>query len=196
MSNPCDFIKIYNVEDPQNIKYQLLDLIQIQLISYDIQQLDYRPSASGGGNPYTSDFYISNSRRGDKYNNFITKLVTPFIEDYCRDFGCKIYSDFTEQWWFQQYTLGERFNWHDHSSGAKPSSISCIYYAELSDPSEATQFFRYSDLNLTEGSFVVFPSFLPHRSPKIKSQHRKTIFACNINLTLDKKYVNEIYEDR
>ena len=106
-------------------------------------------------------------------NDFYDKLVN----FYCiKEFNIR-------NGWFQQYFKNDKHEWHYHGG----SNLSFVYYVELADSKESTEFYDLINkdvfqLNVKEGDILVFPSYLPHRSPIIKSSNRKTIISCNINL--------------
>ena len=52
------------------------------------------------------------------------------------------------------------------------------YNTEFYDTTKKQKF----TLDVKEGDIVVFPSFIPHRSPAIVTNDRKTIISCNVNL--------------
>jgi hypothetical protein len=94
--------------------------------------------------------------------------------------------------WFQQYYKNDNHEWHIHSE----TNLSLVYYIELDNKDKSTEFYdsvkkEKFQLDVKEGDIVVFPSFIPHRSPKIVTDNRKTIISCNINLIdLDMNLIN------
>ena len=76
------------------------------------------------------------------------------------------------------------------------TNLSLVYYIELDNKDKSTEFYdsvkkEKFQLDVKEGDIVVFPSFIPHRSPKIVTDNRKTIISCNINLIdLDMNLIN------
>lgn len=99
--------------------------------------------------------------------------------------------------WYQQYVNGDSHGWHIHQS----SNLSYVYYLELTDPKYATQFFDAEKRELyqpeaQEGDIIVFDSYIPHRSPRIKSSTRKTIISCNMSFdfSLDVPRIKSYYE--
>lgn len=83
--------------------------------------------------------------------------------------------------WYQQYLENGKHGWHVHSG-----NYTGVYYLEMPKESPKTQIVDPSnmnnviDLNVQEGDFVIFPSFVIHRAPKNKSHKRKTIISFNI----------------
>jgi len=84
--------------------------------------------------------------------------------------------------WYQQYLKNGKHGWHVHGS-----NYTGIYYLEMSEDSPKTQIVNPSDmknvidLNVQEGDFVIFPSFVVHRAPENISDKRKTIISFNID---------------
>lgn len=83
--------------------------------------------------------------------------------------------------WIQQYKKGDEHGWHCHPD----SNFSSVYYIEL--PKDTKTQFRLNDgedfeLDISEGDYIIFPSFLFHRSPPNMTDERKTIYSTNINL--------------
>ena len=66
-------------------------------------------------------------------------------------------------------------------------SISMSYFLELDHYNHSTEFVDIEredtfQLDVTEGDIIIFPSYVIHRSPLIRSENRKTTVAININL--------------
>jgi len=125
-----------------------------------------------------------------------------FFEDNIQDFYNILHDLYyipslsIENFWFQQYKQDHFHDWHIHPW----TTISTVYYVELNDPCYVTEFFdtktkkKYQPY-AEEGDIIVFDSYLPHRSPKIESDSRKTIIATNLNFNscLDtQRIVNEL----
>tara|TARA_R100000742_G_C4279116_1_gene102948 strand:+ start:1290 stop:1859 length:570 start_codon:yes stop_codon:yes gene_type:complete len=83
--------------------------------------------------------------------------------------------------WYQQYLENGKHGWHVHGG-----NYTGVYYLEMPKESPKTQIVDPSnmdniiDLNVQEGDFVIFPSFVIHRAPKNKSHKRKTIISFNV----------------
>ena len=96
--------------------------------------------------------------------------------------------------WFQQYTTNDFHGWHFHGY----ASISCTYMLELDDPKYSTEFIdteknEVFQLDANEGDVLIFPSYVIHRSPILKSDRRKTSVAFNVNLsTVNLNLINPI----
>ena len=70
-----------------------------------------------------------------------------------------------------------------------------VYYVELPEMSESTEFLNYGQFNVKEGDIIFFPSFLVHRSPKIISNQRKTIIATNFEFWVDRDLIEKYGEE-
>lgn len=89
--------------------------------------------------------------------------------------------------WFQQYFQPNTgFGWHSHDK-----SVAVIYFVELPNPKDATEFYLEGQFDLKEGDVMIWPSYLNHRSPPLSSAGRKTIIATNIDLFIDRKVTGD-----
>ena len=132
---------------------------------------------------YYFDFETKRNSTLPRYANYLNSVLWPNIADVLDYYGQKIRK--MSRPWFQQYTQGTMFGWHHHNF-----SWSIIYYLELPEPAEATEFHNYGIFPVKEGDVIFFPSFLIHRAPKITSNKRKTIFSCNIDTEVDREYMD------
>jgi len=163
---------IHNLKNHSTIKNQLLNAIKktkkqsfkdkIDSISYT----DYYEKLSLENNEYFSIF-----------NSNAEKFYNEFLKFYCIK-QMKIINV-----WFQQYLKNDIHQFHFHGG----SNISFVYYVELKNKKESTEFYDIINkdvfqLNVKEGDIIIFPSHIPHRSPAIKTKNRKTIISCNLNL--------------
>ena len=81
--------------------------------------------------------------------------------------------------WFQQYLRNGTHGWHTHSD-----NYTGVYYLEFPEGSPPTELSQNGEsilLNVKEGDFVTFPSFVYHRAPKVENVDRKTIISFNVN---------------
>ena len=81
--------------------------------------------------------------------------------------------------WFQQYHTNDFHAFHHHGM----SDYSGIYYLELSD-NTYTQILvndKITDIEVSEGDIVVFPSQLRHRCPQVTTNNRRTIISFNFD---------------
>ena len=136
---------------------------------------------------YYYDFNIPKVER--TYKSLIDSLIYPYALELAEMYGLKIEENKPVTWWFQQYLQSSDFGWHQHSG-----HWACVYYLELPEMTEATEFLNYGQFNVHEGDVIFFPTFLVHRSPIIKSNQRKTIIATNVSFTTDRKLIEQYGE--
>ena len=125
-----------------------------------------------------SDWQL-NSNYPRQYYDIVRPLVEkrfPEIEEKTKSNKIKI-----ENYWFQQYNPGGDYHaWHHHGS----STYSSVFYVELPKGSSTT--FDYMgdefQVDVEEGQYLVFPSYLRHCSKPNKTKERKTIIALNLNI--------------
>ena len=95
--------------------------------------------------------------------------------------------------WYQQYIKDSIHGWHTHGD-----NFTGVYYLELHESSPVTELIDNGEiiqLQVKEGDFVVFPSFVKHRAPKIMNDNRKTIISFNFNLdTINSDFIERIKE--
>lgn len=149
----------------KKLKKQFLDLIdQMPNIKYDtITKSDYN---SNTPKTYEKFFYY-------------------YFEEVLNEIGKVIKSKDVEitSLWFQQYYKKDNHQWHTHPR----VSYSNIYYLELPESKEQTQFFNlltkkpYSNINIKEGDIITFNAAMPHRSKTLLSDKRKTVIVFNSN---------------
>ena len=182
-SNLPEHIYIFSVEDHDYWKSKLLKSIE-QMKEINNIQLNQ----SG----FYYDFNIANAKR--TYKQLMDNILLPYVNEVEETYGFKAASEskrMNQNFWFQQYFQGSEHTWHNHNG-----HFALIYYIELPDPAEATEFLNYSKLDLKEGDIIFFPSFLSHRSPKIKSNLRKTIISGNISFEVDREFIKHHGEKR
>ena len=108
--------------------------------------------------------------------------ITDDLKKFKKFLHCKTIN--IQNVWFQQYIFGDKHDWHNHDG----ADLSFVYYAELPDQKYTTEFYDinkkeiYKPKGVTEGSMLVFPGSVIHRSPPIVSNQRKTIIAFNANI--------------
>lgn len=81
--------------------------------------------------------------------------------------------------WFQQYHTSDFHAFHHHPT----SNYSGIYYLELTDNTYTQMLInnKITDIEVSEGDIVVFPSQLRHRCPIVQSNTRRTIISFNFD---------------
>ena len=135
---------------------------------------------------YKTDYFTQmekSSRQIEKYFSFFEENARDFYDfilDYYYTPSIKI-----DNYWFQQYIKNDAHVWHVHPF----ASISYVYYVELEDSSLATEFFDIRTKktfrpDVQEGDIIIFDSYIPHRSPKVLYDTRKTIISSNLNFNL------------
>lgn len=169
-----DLIHIKSVENHEEFKWKILDLIEIYKIEQDIQ-----PNKAG----YYYDFGQKWNR---PYKEVFYEATWKIIDDYAKSLGCV--TDQHDALWFQQYVQGTTFGWHNHNK-----SVALIYYVELPDEEDKTDFYNFDSIPVKEGDVIIFPSYLVHRSKPLQTNKRKTIISCNYHLKVDRDL---IYADR
>lgn len=132
------------------------------------------------------DYYYPENRKSHYEPLFMT-MVVPLLKEMAKEFvydGNQEFMGIPETPWFQQYKKTDTHGWHDHlrSGGAV---LSIVYYLELPKGSPGTEFRdpytgRVHRPRVKEGDVLMFPSFIPHRSPPNKSNQTKTIISMNI----------------
>jgi len=79
--------------------------------------------------------------------------------------------------WYQQYEHNDVHEWHIHSD-----NYTGLYYLEMPNPVK-TQIYSNDeiiDLPVSEGDFVIFPSYTIHKAPTNVEKTRKTIISFNV----------------
>jgi hypothetical protein len=171
--NLPDHIHIFSVEDHDYWKPKLLESVEKMKEINNIQL-----NSSG----YYYDFDIPKAKR--TYKNLMDNILLPYATEIEEIYGLKV--EITSTYWFQQYKQGSDFGWHTHNN-----HFAMVYYVELPEPKETTDFLNYGQFKLKEGDIIFFPTFLVHRSPEIKSNLRKTIISSNIHFTVDRKLIKQ-----
>ena len=127
-----------------------------------------------------SDYFTVNNHRD--YLKILSEHLVDFHQKILDYYCCSRFS--FGNGWFQQYIVNDIHDWHFHAK----ANLSIVYFLELNDSSESTEFFdiikkeSFQVDDVKEGDLIIFPGFLPHRSPLKKSNSRKTIISYNINL--------------
>lgn len=80
--------------------------------------------------------------------------------------------------WFQQYQEVGEHKWHTHPV----ANYANVYFLEC--PKNYSTKFKHFVADCEEGEILSFPAFLPHCSPPLSSNLRKTVIAFNTDFTL------------
>lgn len=158
------------------IKHELLNLIQ----NSESERLEQNDEYYGD-NVARLDWHKSkdNLRPWVKYflpyfKNQVSKMVYELGFEQCD----------TAALWYQQYEENSTHGWHTHSQ-----NYTGVYYLEMPEGTPKTQLVDENknveivDLDVNEGDFIIFPSFVIHRAPKNLSKDRKTIISFNIDVS-------------
>jgi len=168
-----DFVHVFSVEEHAYWKPKILRSIE-KMIEINNIQLNEKG--------YYYDFNIPRANR--TYKHLIYNVLLSYLDDLSNIYGSRFKTD--QNLWFQQYFNNSDFGWHHHDK-----HFAFIYYIELPEFSETTEFLNYGQFNVKEGDIIFFPTFLVHRSPLIKSNKRKTIVAGNLSSTVDRGLIEE-----
>lgn len=174
-ANP-DHIHIFKVEQHDQYKSLLLKSIE-QMVADNNIQLNEKG--------YLYDFNIPKAER--TYQKLMEGIIHTYVPELEDLYGLKLSG--IAPLWFQQYFQNSDFGWHQHGG-----HWAVVYYVELPEMSESTEFLNYGQFNVKEGDIIFFPTFLVHRSPIIKSNQRKTIIATNIDFEVDRDLIKEYGE--
>jgi hypothetical protein len=176
--------RVYSIKEHKKIKNSLLKIIENDPLgetAFNISRVDFyrRQNTPGGDNPSNSE-----------YMQKLLPVIQPSVDKFVRKFSHDSEINFKHydivNFWYQQYTHMQKHQWHIHGK----CDISLVYYLELPNGSSPTVFKDFNGgvvkPDAKEGDLLVFPSFVPHCSPPVLTNTRKSIIA--INLTLDESY--------
>ena len=112
------------------------------------------------------------------YVKYFINILKPYMEKIVKKLNTKNW--LMHNMWFQQYNKNSHHTWHTHPA----VQFSSVYYLELPDTNVSTEFKDIVNNNIfkvdvKEGDLLVFPSSLLHRSPKNKSNKRKSVISFN-----------------
>ena len=169
--NLPNFVHIFSVEEHDYWKPKLLEAIEKMKEMNNIQLNE---------KGYYYDFPILKAER--TYKQIMDNIILPYVSELEEMYGLALKD--LRQYWFQQYLQGSDFGWHTHNG-----HWAMIYYIELPEMSESTEFLNFGQFNVKEGDIIFFPTFLVHRSPEIISNQRKTIISTNINFTVTRELI-------
>ena len=167
-----ELVWFHSLKEHNDIKSKLLDIIENTDKQFEWNHIDSITN---------TDFYNENHHTDRPYVSVFINSLTEFFEVFRKNY-CAFDFEVTNCW-FQQYYKNDIHSWHLHGE----TNISLVYFIELNKKDRSTEFYDTKEkqtfqLDVKEGDIVVFPSFIPHRSPKIITDDRKTIISCNINL--------------
>ena len=113
--------------------------------------------------------YWSSEKTDPSYKEFFNYMIHPYLMDYCRSWGCDKYV--LNRVWFMEYSHEDsNMASHNHTN----TNMCGVLQLVIEGDAKPTKLFG-SDVELTEGDLVLFPSMLPHTSPLIKSGKKVVI---------------------
>lgn len=164
-------ISIYKLDKHNNIKKELLDSINT---GYSLCMLDHKDKI------FRTDWNVDSQIE----RNYL-KLFTPCLIDLLTTIKPKYWCTGFQihNVWFQQYRKDDIHDWHNHPA----SQFSAVYYLDLKNNLDSTEFYHLENdetfqLDNKEGDIMIFPSFIYHRSPSLKSE-TKTVISFNFSWT-------------
>ena len=131
-----DHVHIFSVEDHDYWKPKLLK-------SIDQMKADNNIGLNNSG--YYYDFDLPKAPR--TYETLIDNILLFPVAEICDTYGLRVRHK--NKSWFQQYIQGSSFGWHQHDG-----HWAFIYYVELPDTKEATEFLNYGKFDVKEGDMV------------------------------------------
>lgn len=133
-----------------------------------------------------TDFGIS-----DNIKRPYLKLFNDTMDSYIKDIMGKLQfkTCVIHNVWYQQYKNKSSHGWHTHPK----VNYTNVYYLELPDKEKRTKIYnvitkKFNDLDVKEGDLVTFPAHVPHGSPVINNNKRKTVIVfncCFMDLNID-----------
>ena len=110
------------------------------------------------------------------------KFLLPYLDEPLKKFKQKLYKDKPvklkiNRIWYQIYNKNSHHVWHTHSN----VNFACVYYVKLTSSKSGTIFHNVKPVKIEEGDLIIFPAWVVHCSPVIKSQDKKIIIAFNLN---------------
>ena len=162
---------IIPVPDHQTLKSKILPAIDGMGVH------SYR---EGDQSIYNTDWHIGDVPR--PYIDLMQPVYTQSRQVLSNHFNTPIY---TENTWYQQYETGDYHGWHTHHA-----FYNGIYYVELSeDAARTTVNLGYeTDIEVKEGTVLLLPGGILHRSSPNLSDMRKTVVVFNMDITYNKRY--------
>lgn len=173
----CFYLKINFIEH-QEIKNKLLECFDKVQETKDSSAYG-KPNAASDDYVYKLDWLSARNSSREWVTVFAPHLhrILFHIRDQLGYGNHKI-----NELWFQQYKENSKHGWHTHGS-----NFTFVYYVELPEDAPITQLIephsgRVIQPDVKEGDMILFPSYVIHRAPLIKTDTRKTIISSNIDL--------------
>ena len=130
-----------------------------------------------GQHTFNTDWEVANDVERPYYQDFLS-LIQPCLVEFSEKMKIR-HGVLPNNHWFQQYQEGDYHDWHNHPG----SSYTSVYYVELPDKT-ATQFEHLGnefEIDVEEGDYIIFPSYLRHCSKPNMSGRMKTIISLNLD---------------
>lgn len=164
------------------IKEKLLDLINKTQSENILNQNEY----------YGDSINRLDWSKNNDFNREWVKYLQPYLQEQFNKFASVLNYDkpVIKKLWFQQYVQNDYHGWHIHGD-----NYTGVYYLDFPKGSSKTELIDQKDINkkitvnAKEGDIIIFPSFIIHRSPKIKENIKKTIISFNIEMNLIKSSI-------
>ena len=111
-----------------------------------------------------------------EYKSLFIETISDHLVNMCNELNLNNY--LIGNFWFQQYGENNHHGWHTHPY----SNFANVYFLEC--PKGMSTKFKDFTEECEEGDILSFPAFLPHMSPPIKGNNRKTIIAFNTDFNI------------
>lgn len=154
------YVTVFDVKDHDRMKEEVVSL------------LNGSTQKTGPLMNSVSDW--NNNNLNEQYQQIVNKYLLPYFDQYCTMINHERFK--IDKQWFVDYKEGNVGTaWHGHAC-----QFSSVYYLHLDNAGDRTQFRDTKVPFAEEGNLIIFPSFLVHRSPKVKG--RKIIVSTNFNV--------------
>lgn len=142
--------------------------------------------------PKADDYYSESISKLDwswskDFSRPCVQTLKPFLDEAISaeltSHGYK--ESFIQDLWFQQYTTGDTHGWHIHGH-----TFTGVYYLDLPKDAPNTQIVNPTNQeeiivpDVNEGDILMFPSYVIHRAPIIRTNENKTIISFNSTVNL------------
>jgi hypothetical protein len=123
-----------------------------------------------------ADMSYSDYKNGEEplYRNLVLDLCDEYFKEYVDSWYCDEYD--IKDMWFAEYYDGATFKWHTHEG----VNMSAVLQIELDDENNGTELLGMNT-RLKEGTLLIFPAMMPHRSPVINNGN-KIVIGMNWNM--------------
>ena len=126
-----------------------------------------------------TDYHIQDLEK--EYINYARPYIVDFLTQTFKSY--KINGFEIRNMWFQQYFENDIHKWHTH----KYTNFTCVYFVEMIENNQKTLIKNFGSDELIyytaeEGDIIIYPGFLSHSSPIIKTNNRKTIISFNLDI--------------